>query len=87
MIVDICRGSARFGPRRFYVLNTGVSTVRALAPAVEILAADGILMRYTDLLKVMEPVEKEVVEAGGRHARRRDRDVDDALHRARATST
>ena len=38
LIVDICRGLSRFGPRRFYVLNTGVSTVRALAPAAEILA-------------------------------------------------
>ena len=69
LIVDICRGLARFGPRRFYVLNTGVSTVRALAPAAEALAADGILMRYTDLLKVMEPVEKEVSrQEGGTHA-------------------
>jgi creatinine amidohydrolase len=69
MFVEICRGLARFGPRRFYVLNTGVSTVRALAPAAEILAAEGILMRYTDLLKVMEPVEKQVSkQEGGTHA-------------------
>jgi creatinine amidohydrolase len=69
VIVDVCRSLARFGPRRFYVLNTGVSTVRALAPAAEVLAADGILMRYTDLLKVMEPVEKEVGrQEGGTHA-------------------
>ena len=69
MFVEICRGLARFGPRRFYVLNTGVSTVRALAPAAEILAADGILMRYTDLLKVMDPVEKQVSkQEGGTHA-------------------
>jgi creatinine amidohydrolase len=69
MIVDICRGLARFGPRRFYVLNTGVSTVRALAPAAEILAADGILVRFTDLLTVMEPVEKQVAkQEGGTHA-------------------
>jgi creatinine amidohydrolase len=69
LIVDICRGLSRFGPRRFYVLNTGVSTVRALAPAAEALAADGILMRYTDLLKVMEPVEREVCQQeGGTHA-------------------
>ncbi len=69
MIVEICRGLARFGPKRFYVLNTGVSTNRALAPAVEILAAEGILMRYTDLLKVMEPAEKSVSrQEGGTHA-------------------
>ncbi len=69
VIVDICRSLSRFGPRRFYVLNTGVSTVRALGPAAEALAADGILMRYTDLLKVMEPVEKGVSQQeGGTHA-------------------
>ena len=69
MIVEICRGLARFGPKRFYVLNTGVSTNRALAPAAEILAADGILMRYTDLLKILEPVEKQVArQEGGTHA-------------------
>ncbi len=68
-VVQICRGLARFGPKRFYVLNTGVSTVRALAPAVEILAAEGILLRYTDLLKALGPVEKQVSrQEGGTHA-------------------
>ncbi len=69
VIVDICRGLSRFGPRRFYVLNTGVSTVRALAPAADILAAEGILLRYTDLLRCMAPIEKEVCrQEGGTHA-------------------
>lgn len=69
VIVDICRGLARFGPRRFYVLNTGVSTVRALAPAAELLAAEGILLRYTDLLTTLAPVEKQVArQEGGTHA-------------------
>src|SRR5260370_5174369 len=35
MVVDICRSLARFGPRRFYVINTGVSTLRPLAAAAE----------------------------------------------------
>ena len=69
MFVEICRTLSRFGPRRFYVLNTGVSTLRALAPAAEILAAEGILLRYTDILKAMEPVEKQVArQEGGTHA-------------------
>ena len=69
MFVEICRGLAAFGPRRFYVLNTGVSTVRALAPAAKALAADGILMRYTDVLEVLDPIEKEVCrQEGGTHA-------------------
>ncbi len=68
LIVDICRSVARYGPRRFYVLNTGISTLRALKPAADLLAADGILLRYTDL-KITEPVEKTIrQEEGGTHA-------------------
>jgi creatinine amidohydrolase len=69
MIVEICRGLSRFGPRRFYVLNTGVSTVAALEPAAEALSADGILMRYTDVLTITEDVEKQISkQEGGTHA-------------------
>jgi len=69
MIVEICRGLARFGPRKFYVLNTGVSTRRALEPAIPILAAEGITMRYTDLLVTMKPFEEKVSkQEGGTHA-------------------
>jgi creatinine amidohydrolase len=69
MIVQVCHGLARFGPHRFYVLNTGVSTVRALEPAVEALAAEGILLRYTDVLKIVAPIEKQVAkQEGGTHA-------------------
>jgi creatinine amidohydrolase len=69
MTVDICRSLARFGPRRFYALNTGVSTVRALAPAVEILAAEGILLRFTNVSTIVEDVEKRVQQQeGGTHA-------------------
>jgi creatinine amidohydrolase len=69
LIVDIVRSIARHGPRRFYVLNTGVSTKRALEPAAQILAEDGVLLRYTDLLAVAGPAEREVAEQpGGTHA-------------------
>lgn len=69
VVIQICRSLARYGPRRFYVLNTGVSTVRALAPAAEALAAEGVLMRYTDLLKTLSPIEKRVSQQeGGTHA-------------------
>ena len=69
VIVDVCRGLSRFGPRRFYALNTGVSTLRALEPAAQALAADGILLRYTDILKTLAPVEKRVAfQEGGTHA-------------------
>ena len=69
LIVDICRSFARYGPRRFYVLNTGVSTLRALQPAVEALAKEGLVLRYTDLLKIIGPVEKAIgQQEGGTHA-------------------
>lgn len=69
LIVDICRSLTRFGPRRFYVLNTGVSTVRALQPAAELLAAEGIELRYTNLLQTLGPIEAQVAEQeGGTHA-------------------
>jgi creatinine amidohydrolase len=69
VIVEICRGLARFGPRRFYVLNTGVSTVDALEPAAAALAAEGILMRFTNVLTITEDVEKRISQQeGGTHA-------------------
>src|SRR5579859_947358 len=69
LLVDICRGLSRYGPKRFYALNTGVSTVRALRPAGEILAAEGILFRYTNLLEVGAEAEKRIAkQEGGTHA-------------------
>jgi creatinine amidohydrolase len=69
LMVDICRSLARYGPRKFYALNTGVSTLRALKPAAEILAAEGITFRYTDVLKASAAVEAEIrQQEGGTHA-------------------
>ena len=69
VVVDVVRSMARYGPRRFYVLNTGVSTRRPLKAAAELLAADGILLEYTDILAIAGPVEKEISEQpGGTHA-------------------
>jgi creatinine amidohydrolase len=69
LTVDVVRSLARHGPRRFYALNTGVSTVRALAPAAETLAAEGISFRYTDVLASLAPIEKAVMQQeGGTHA-------------------
>jgi len=69
LVADIVRSLAAFGPRRFYVLNTGISTVRALRPTAEILAQDGILLRFTDLAATLEPIEKQISQQpGGTHA-------------------
>ncbi len=69
VVVDICRSLARHGPRRFYVLNTGISTIQALQPAAEILAKEGIQLHYTDLRTAATEAEQEVSEqVGGSHA-------------------
>jgi len=69
LIVDICRGLAHFGPRKFYVLNTGVSTLRALEPAAEQLARVGIILRYTDILNAARATEDKLrQQPEGTHA-------------------
>src|SRR2546423_7285561 len=69
LLVDICRSLSRHGPKRFYALNTGVSTVSALQPAGEILAAEGIQFRYTDFLRAGAEAEKRIArQEGGTHA-------------------
>lgn len=69
MIVDICASLARHGPKRIYILNTGVSTLRPLTAAAEILSAQGVLMRFTNIIEVAGEVVKSVSQQKeGTHA-------------------
>jgi creatinine amidohydrolase len=69
LVIDIVVSLASFGPRRFYVLNTGVSTVRALRPAAHALAERGIAMRFTDIGEAGRNAVQDVSEQdGGTHA-------------------
>jgi creatinine amidohydrolase len=69
IFVDICRSLSRYGPRRFYALNTGVSTLLALKPAAEILAAEGIRFTYTNIIEAGAEAERKVKkQEGGTHA-------------------
>lgn len=69
LIVDIVRSLAAYGPRRFYVLNTGVSTLRPLTAAAEILEAEGIRFGFTDVLKAGSEAEARVrQQVRGTHA-------------------
>jgi creatinine amidohydrolase len=69
LVIDICRTLAAHGPKRFYVLNTGVSTQTLLKAAEALLALDGILLRSTDILKVGESAVNAVSEQReGTHA-------------------
>jgi creatinine amidohydrolase len=67
MFTDIIHSLAHYGPRRFYILNTGISTLRPLALAAADLVKGGILLRYTDLTKE-DPVEKKLRQSRGTHA-------------------
>lgn len=51
MITDIVGSLAHYGPRRYYILNTGISTLKPLAQAAAELDKIGILLRYTDFTK------------------------------------
>ena len=69
LVKDVCTSMAGYCVRKFYVLNTGVSTARALGPASEELREQGIEMRFTDILASGAGAEEGVSEQeGGTHA-------------------
>ena len=68
MVVEICRTLAIHGPRRFYVLNTGISTIEPLSEAAKVLSSEGITMTYFDFKEIEGVVEKVQKETGGTHA-------------------
>jgi creatinine amidohydrolase len=68
LVVDVVVSLAAHGPRRFYVLNTGFSTLKALAPAAEELRARGILLAYTDPKRTHAGLESITQQQGGSHA-------------------
>lgn len=69
LLVELARSLAVYGPRRFYVLNTGVSTLGPLQAAAGILQDSGICMHYTDIQTVAAGVETAVTQQRrGSHA-------------------
>ncbi len=69
LIVDICRVISAHGPKKFYILNTGVSTLVPLRIAQEMLARQGLLMTYTDILNIAGEAEKRIKQQpAGTHA-------------------
>ena len=47
MVLQVVRTLAAYGPRRFYMINTGVSTVPSLEAAAKLLAEEGILFYFS----------------------------------------
>jgi creatinine amidohydrolase len=48
-IIDICQSLIPHGARRFYVLNTGISTIPPLQAAASSIGASGALFEFTDI--------------------------------------
>jgi creatinine amidohydrolase len=68
-LLDIARSLARHGGRKLYVLNTGVSTLRVLAPAKAAAAREGIALAYLDLEAAGGAVRARLATQGaGTHA-------------------
>ena len=69
MVMDICRSMSRYGPQKFYVLNTGISTVGPLKAAAEELNMAGLILRYLNLSDVDKKLPAGLLsEEGGTHA-------------------
>ena len=69
MTADVIRSFARHGPRRFYVVNTGISTLRPLEATAQVLGAEGILLQFTDLQARIDGAARTLREQpGGTHA-------------------
>jgi creatinine amidohydrolase len=84
LVIDICRSLAAFGPKRFYVLNTGISTLRPLADASAILAHDGILLQAHDPRAATAALEQTLLrQPRGTHAD--EAETSKMLHIAPAT--
>lgn len=69
MISDICHCFKKFGVSKFYILNTGISTLKPLQSAADALLDENIVLRFTDLNKILLPVKRLLEQQeGGGHA-------------------
>jgi creatinine amidohydrolase len=69
LVIDIVNSLATYGPRRFYVLNTGVSTLAPLRASADELAKAGVVMHFTDVLTVAAAAEATIKQQPeGTHA-------------------
>ena len=68
-IVGICESLAGQGIKKFYGLNTGISTLKPLLEAQEILRKKGLKFEFTDFSKAIGPVESSLAsQKRGTHA-------------------
>ncbi len=69
VVMDICKSMRGYGIKKFYVLNTGVSTIGPLAEAEKELAAAGITLRSFNILEADAKLPAGLIkQEGGTHA-------------------
>jgi len=69
VVMDICKSLNGYGLKKFYVLNTGVSTIGPLAEAARDLAPLGITLRSLNILEVDKQLPEGLLKQdGGTHA-------------------
>ena len=68
-IKDICSSMNGYGLKKFYILNTGISTLKPLKSAALELESKGIVLRYLNLLEIESDYEPDFLQQeGGTHA-------------------
>ena len=68
-MVDISKSMSGYGVKKFYILNTGVSTLNPLQQAKEELNQMGIVLWYLNILEMDEKLPKGLLkQEGGSHA-------------------
>jgi creatinine amidohydrolase len=69
VVIDICMSMHGYGIRKFYILNTGVSTLRPLESAAEELEKKGVILRYLNILEADKKIPSGYLkQQGGTHA-------------------
>jgi len=69
VVIDICLSMHGYGIKKFYILNTGVSTLRPLEKAAEELKNKGLILRYFNILEADKKIPSGYLkQEGGTHA-------------------
>lgn len=68
VITQICKSISGYGIKKYYILNTGISTLYSLKPASDRLKEEGIILHYTNILKVDESILGILEQEYGSHA-------------------
>lgn len=69
VVMDICMSMHGYGMKKFYILNTGVSTLHPLERAAVELKKKGVILRYFNILEADKKIPSGYLkQEGGTHA-------------------